>query len=143
MKRFLKTGLSQLFCLLGIWLLEENKIKGGSMLYLANTFTLGMLKGERGEFRYERIDLEEAQKLIAREGRFVSAVGHKGTAELMSELLKVEVPFNRIQIAVNPGDKILVCQLLVRLPEGAVLSYEEMVRLYEEGKIAFYLVEAK
>lgn len=113
------------------------------MLYLANTFTLGMLKNERGEFSYEKIDLEEAKEIIAREGKFVSAVGHKGTAELMSELLEVEVPFNRVQISVSPGDRILVCQLLVRLPEGAVLSYEEMVKLYEEGKIAFYLVEAK
>jgi len=111
------------------------------MLYLTNTFTLGMLKNERGVFKYEKISLEEAKDVIAREGRFVSAVGHQSTAMLMSELLEVEVPFQRIQISVSPGDEILVCQILTRLPEGTVLGYEEMVRLYEEGKIAFYLVE--
>lgn len=109
------------------------------MLYLTNTFTLGMLSNPNGVFKYQRISLEQARQLV--QGSFVSAVGHQATAELMSNLLSINVPFNRIQIQVQQGDSILVCQILVRLEEGKILQLNEMMELYNQGKICFYIVE--
>jgi len=110
------------------------------MLYLANTFTLGMLKNKEGTFKFRMISLEEARELVNTQD-FVSCVGHQATSILMSQLLQKDVPFNRIQISCAPGDNILVCQLLVRLEEGKILTIEELTKLYNDGKIAFYFLE--
>lgn len=48
-----------------------------------------------GSYSYESLALEEARHLVA-EG-FESAIGHEGTAEVLSELLKVSVPVNRVE----------------------------------------------
>jgi len=110
------------------------------MLYLTNTFTLGMLENAQGVFSYKRISLDEAREKVKNNG-YISAVGHQATAQLMSILLGVDVPYNRIQIKTNAGDEILVCQILVRLEEGRVLTLDEMIDLYNQNKISFYLVE--
>lgn len=109
------------------------------MLYITSTFTLGMLQNKEGKIAYKEISLQEARKLVKQE--FISAVGHHATAILMSKILGVMVPCNRIQISVSPGDCILVFQLLIRLEEGKVLSVFEMEELWQEGKLSFYKVE--
>ena len=70
------------------------------------------------------LPLGEARRL-AGEG-FISAIGHAGTAALMSELLGLEVPANRGAIRMKPGDEALVFRLLERQPEGQVLNREEL-----------------
>jgi len=110
------------------------------MLYIANTFTLGMLKNSQGVFKYRTITLDEARDLV-QNNAFVSCVGHQATAELLTTLLETEIYYNRIQISVAPNDQILVCQLLVRLEEGKILTLQEMNELYAQGKIAFILVD--
>lgn len=109
------------------------------MLYLVNSFSLGMLKNKEGKFSYKQISLQEAQNLVRQE--FISAVGHQATAELMSTLLGIPVSYNRVEISLSPGDILLVLQLLVRIEEGKVLSIEDMKELLKEEKIVFYKVE--
>jgi hypothetical protein len=73
--------------------------------------------------------LEVAQvRPIVADG-FISAVGHAGTAQFLSVLLGVEIPANRTVIAMQPGDRALVLRLHARLPEGAVLTRDEMAKL--------------
>ena len=72
---------------------------------------------------------------------FISAIGHQGTAELLSELLGMNIPVNRIAIRLDHGDRAIVIQLLERLPEGKILSREEIIQLYQQGKVKLYLVE--
>ena len=79
-------------------------------------------------------------KALLKEG-FVSAVGHESTAQALTLLTGIEVPVNRTAIRLAPGDQLIVFQLAVRLPEGAVLTKEEVQALYQEGKASFYLVE--
>jgi len=67
----------------------------------------------------------------------VSAVGHESTAKLLSQLLGIEIPVNRIEIKIEYGDKLIVFQLLQRLPEGKVLSEEELRQL----QFRFLIVE--
>jgi sensor c-di-GMP phosphodiesterase-like protein len=85
------------------------------------------------------ISLEEVKALI-KEG-FVSAVGHESTAKVLSSLLGIDVPFNRVQIAIKEGDIIVSFQFMIRLPEGKVLGEDEVLALYQEGKIKFFRVE--
>jgi len=50
----------------------------------------------------------------------VSAVGHADTAQVVSDLLGVEVPYQRISLHLEPGDLLVVAQLIGgRLPEGS------------------------
>lgn len=95
------------------------------MLYILNVPVLT----DYGTFRFKKINVDEAKELLIGSGGFISAVGHEGTAQVMSELLGVEIPFNRIQVSMRVGDKALVFRLLKRLPEGTVLSREELLEL--------------
>ena len=80
-----------------------------------------------GTFRFRKVTVEEAKKVLA--GGFISAVGHEGTAKVLSELLGIEIPYNRQEIHMKPGDRAVVFRLLRRLPEGVVLSREELLAL--------------
>ncbi|WP_297216933.1 DUF1874 domain-containing protein, partial [Thermoplasma sp.] len=58
-----------------------------------------------------------------------SAIGHEGTAKVLSDLTGFSIPVNRVAIRMQPGDKALVFRLLDRLPEGKVLTEEELRQL--------------
>jgi hypothetical protein len=75
-----------------------------------------------------KIDLETARRII-KEMPFVSAVGHEATAKVLTELLGVEIPHNRIAVKMKEGDAGLHFVLRTRLPEGKVLSEEELKAL--------------
>lgn len=83
-----------------------------------------------------RISLDEAREFV-KDGDFVSAVGHKSTAELLSELLGVNIECNRTFVDMKPGDEAIAVQFLERIAEGKVLSREELEKMYKEGKIVF------
>jgi len=72
---------------------------------------------------------EEMVKEILRKQEFVSAIGHESTARLISKKLGIQVSANRIQIKAKKGDKIIVLQLLQRLPEGKILTEEELQQI--------------
>jgi len=81
-----------------------------------------------GQWRFEGpIDVAQARQSVA--NGFVSAIGHQSTAELLSQLLGVEVPVNRVKVEMQPGDRALIMRLTERPPEGKVLTVEEMKQL--------------
>lgn len=95
---------------------------------------------EYGLFQFTKIDdLKTAKEFV--EGEFVSAIGHQGTAELLTNLLNREIKANRLQIKMNKGDEALVVRLKIRLEEGRILSYEEVRKLYEEGNIELGIIK--
>mgnify|MGYP000960674666 CR=1 FL=1 len=85
----------------------------------------GTVATTNGLYRVTDIAIEEIRKLIEAHG-FVSAIGHKATAEVMSELLRVAIDTNRIQFYQEVGQKAVVLKLNVRPPEGVVLSRREI-----------------
>ena len=77
-----------------------------------------------GDFRFQPIDTNQARQLLA--NGFISAIGHQASAELLSQHLNIQIPINRINITMQTGDKALILRLLQRLPEGKILTSEEI-----------------
>jgi len=77
-----------------------------------------------GVYRFTRIEPEAAKQLLL-EG-FVSAIGHDSTARLMGKMMGIEIPFNRITIHMEAGDKAVTLWLLNRPGETQVYSQEEL-----------------
>lgn len=95
-----------------------------------------------GSFDYNPISLDDAKLLvfnaveptIGPDEGILSAVGHQSTAEILTELLEVEIPVNRIQFAQQVGQSAIVFKLKGRAPEGKILSREEIEEIgYEFG----------
>ena len=88
------------------------------MLYLGNAFSLQMLSSFPADVRVEELGLEEVVALL-QEG-FVSCVGHADTANVLTSVLGIEVPMNRMSVRLSLGDTLVVAQVMGgRLPEGA------------------------
>jgi len=86
--------------------------------------------------KYRAISVDEARELLKKR-EFISAVGHESTAALLSELLNVKIPYNRISVYLEPGDEAICFALRARPPEGKVLTVEELRQL------GFWLLHAK
>jgi len=96
--------------------------------YLMNTLITPVnLDGGPKTVRFRRISAEDAAAVL-RDG-FISAVGHAGTAQVLSAILGTQVEVNRVTIQMRPGDRAVHFALRARLPEGAVLSAEELSKL--------------
>ena len=83
-----------------------------------------------GTYKFSEINIQEA-KFYLMHGleNYVSAIGHEGTAEILSKLLGFEVSANRISVKMETGDKAVVFRMLERLPEGKILTSEELEKL--------------
>jgi len=91
-----------------------------------------------GEYSWEPLTLKKAQEL-ARATELVSAVGHEGTANFLTRLLGIKIPVNRIRAEMpKDGQIALVLRLKERLPEGKVLSEEELQKVdYDLGLLSY------
>lgn len=56
----------------------------------------------------------------------IKLVTHEASANFLATLIGLEVACNRITVTMQPGDEALVLRLNGRLPEGKLLSAEEM-----------------
>ena len=100
-------------------------------IYVANSFSLNMLDFSDSKIKtvvVEEIDTETVKELL-KNSDFISAIGHEATAKVISQKLGINVEANRVQIKMNRGDVLIVFQLLQRLPEGKVLSEEEIQQI--------------
>lgn len=88
------------------------------MIYLSNAFSLQMLDLSVGhQVQFTPLTVGEAKDLLA--GGFTSAVGHPDTAVVVGNMIGLDVPMNRINIALDKNTVLIVAQLTGgRLPEG-------------------------
>lgn len=98
--------------------------------YLSNAFALSMV--DDGNFSVATLTVEEA--VMALSDSFTSAIGHSDIAAVVSDMLGIDVPMNRVNLALKTGDVLVVAQYVgPRLPEGATT-------LPEGAKIVFKMV---
>jgi hypothetical protein len=100
-------------------------------IYILNSLVVPVdfRKHERVAVMMKRATPDEVRRLLQLPEGFISAVGHESTSVLLTEILGVEVPFNRIAVSVKPGDIIIHFVLKTRLPEGKVLNLQELQNL--------------
>lgn len=114
------------------------------MVYLVNAFSINMLDfNERQiiDVAFSPISLLEAKNIILdsiKSKEFVSAIGHQSTAILLSKIIQIPIPENRIDVKLKPNDSVVVFQVLFRPEEGKVYTTEELEKFLEEGKIRFF-----
>lgn len=88
------------------------------MYYISNAFSLNMLVDKKCQLDIAPLTLVDAKR-IAENFSAISVVGHQDTANLFSNLLEIEIPFNRTSLKLFPGDVLIVGQYSgTRLPEG-------------------------
>ena len=103
---------------------DEDWAEGVCMLYISNSFSLSMLEGKdvkEGVYLYfEEVDTEFVKTWLGKYD-WSSCIGHSDTAVLLSEILGVEIPVNRVSIKLtHHSDFVFVAQYIgPRLPEGA------------------------
>lgn len=78
-----------------------------------------------GIFAFYPVTVEEAVAFL-RQGGWTSAIGHAGTAGLLTQLSGVLVPVNRITAVMEVGDQALVFRLLRRQQEGRELTIQDV-----------------
>jgi hypothetical protein len=98
------------------------------MLYVANTFSLNMLKEMDTTLKVSEVDTLTVKSLLQSRS-WESCVGHQGTADILKSLLDMEIPMNRVAVKMEKGDLAIVFQLMQRVEEGKVLSKEELQTL--------------
>ena len=100
-------------------------------IYILNSLVVPVdfRKHERVTVMMKRATPDEVRRLLQLPEGFISAVGHESTSVLLTEILGVEVPFNRIAVSAKPGDIIIHFVLKTRLPEGKVLNLQELQNL--------------
>ena len=74
------------------------------MIYLASTFSPQMLS-HNAIALVKRVDFDTAVSLLG--DGFTSVVSHQVTAEILSGILNMPVPFNRINVQLMPGDMLI------------------------------------
>ena len=79
---------------------------------------------EFGDYSYSKITLEQAKKMVS--NGFQSAIGHESTAKIISTLLEIDCPVNRIMYKQEVGDDALVFKLNGRPEEGKILTVDEI-----------------
>ncbi len=78
-----------------------------------------------GRYEMHTISVDSAQALVFQMS-WVSAIGHEATAQILSEILQITIPVNRIAYVQQPRERAIVFKLRGRPEEGKILSREEI-----------------
>jgi hypothetical protein len=88
-------------------------------VFIGNAFSLQMVD-DFSVIATRPLSTEDVKNLINKFG-FISCIGHQDTANVVSNLLGLDIPMNRVSIKLESDDDILIVAQVVggRLPEGA------------------------
>lgn len=98
-------------------------------VYISNAFSLQMMSADAPhQIRTNPMTVGQVRHIWRDGVPVISAIGHPDTARVVSDLLGVEVPAQRINLKLEPGDMLVVAQIFGgRLPEGATSLPEGFV----------------
>ena len=81
-----------------------------------------------GTYKMVNLSLDQAKDLA--KDNILSAIGHDATAQVMSKLLGVDVPMNRIVFSQDVGQDVIVLKMKGRLPDDVKdLSIDDMYNI--------------
>ncbi|CAC93984.1 DUF1874 domain-containing protein [Sulfolobus islandicus rod-shaped virus 1] len=106
-------------------------------VYLANAFSINMLTKFPTKVVIDKIDRLEFCENIDNED-IINSIGHDSTIQLINSLCGTTFQKNRVEIKLEKEDKLYVVQISQRLEEGKILTLEEILKLYESGKVQFF-----
>lgn len=90
------------------------------MIYVANAFSAQMVEENEALVRFQTCTPITVLEAINRGETWQSAVGHADTAAVFSDEVGIDIPHNRVNVTLKPGDVLFVGQITGgRLPEGA------------------------
>ena len=103
-------------------------------ILITNAFSLNMLQAFASTIITEELTIPQVKETIA--GGFESGMGH--STELVSAILGMDIPMNRITNKIQDGESILVAQYVgprlaegaTELPEGATLKFIKVTVIY-------------
>ncbi len=101
-------------------------------VYISNAFSLSMITPPT-TVKVVEASVEDVKNILNQ--GFISAIGHEATSQIISVQTGIQVPVNRISIKLAPGDVLIVYQLLTRLPEGKILSEDELKQCLRSGTL--------
>lgn len=81
----------------------------------------GTIATTDGIYAISSIEVPQIKALIKQYG-FISAIGHEATAALVSDVLGMTIPYNRIAFCQQVTQKAVVFKLNERPPEGVILD---------------------
>jgi len=98
-------------------------------IVVANAFSVNMVD-KSDIFAIIKLDINRSKTVIDSASKsnteIVSIVGHESTAKLLSKILGIDIPVNRANYTISENDMLLVFTVSERLPEGKVLTDEEI-----------------
>ena len=114
---------------------------------LVNALSLNMVEGDV-LFDCRKVSIKDARQLLS--CGFESAVGHEDLARMLSRLLGFTVQARRVNVAVAPGDELVIAQYsgprlepgTTTLPEGAKIVWWYVI-VQESGSIRELSAEVK
>ena len=89
--------------------------------YITNTFSPSMVA--RGAFHGVQITLDQARQYA--DGA-ESAISHEISAPIVSALLQTVIPFNRVNLRLEPGDTVIAVIPKFRATTAREFSFEEV-----------------
>lgn len=90
-----------------------------------------------GRYDVDMVNWDRAAEVAQEASSIDSAIGHEATAEAVARILGVQVgPSNRREVKQQPGQVALAAVPGQRLPEGRVLSLDELA----ETGLVFWLM---
>jgi len=101
--------------------------------YVTNGFSPSMLPLPSSA-KFTNVDIREFCQAV---NGGVNAIGHQGTVDLINSLCGSSLKVNRVSISAGSGDEIYIVTLTARLEEGKILGREDILKMYQEGKVKF------
>jgi hypothetical protein len=105
------------------------------MKYISNAFSLNMIGMDIAmvDVRITDLPMDLVVEELLEDG-FTSAIGHQDTAVILSGMMGIDVPMNRINISLGRNDELYVAQYTgprldegtTVLPDGAKFSFKRV-----------------